>query len=382
MPDASRRVVIAGVSVRAIAASAARAGWQVTAVDAYGDLDLQACARVLPGRDRSGRFDPSTAAATAAAVQVGAAAYGSSFENHPSSVARLAEGRRLLGNPPAVLERVRDPLALARALRRLGFAAPVARASAPPDAPRHRWLLKPRRSGGGHGITAWRPGTTIGRRHYLQERIAGTPGSVLFLADGRRALVLGLSRQLVGQRAFGARGFRYTGSLVGGGLFESEASLLERAAALADAVAQEFALVGLNGIDFIARLGIPWPTEVNPRYSASMELLDHPGSPPLFALHAEACGGRLPATAPARAPGVRGKAVVFARRHLSSGDTHGWLRDPSVADVPPAHQQVARGRAICTVLASAGGADACLRALETKAAEIYRAVEPAARGVA
>ena len=43
---------------------------------------------------------------------------------------------------------------------------------------------------------------------------------------------------------------------------------------MADAVTRDFGLVGLNGIDFIARAGVPWPIEVNPRYSASMELLE------------------------------------------------------------------------------------------------------------
>ena len=121
--------------------------------------------------------------------------------------------------PPPVLERVRDPIELMLALRRHGFETPETRARAPragAGTPR-RWLLKPRRSGGGHGTSAWRPGRPVGRQQYLQERIAGTPGSVVFLADGRRALALGLSRQLVGERAFGASGFRYCGSLIGRG---------------------------------------------------------------------------------------------------------------------------------------------------------------------
>ncbi len=136
----------------------------------------------------------------------------------------------------------------------------------------------------------------------------------MFLADGRSALVLTLSRQIVGERAFGASGFRYCGSLIGGGLFEAEAMLVERASAMADAVTRDFGLVGLNGIDFIARAGVPWPIEVNPRYSASMELLERRAGPPLFALHADACAGRLPHAPPHRSRSVLGKAVVFARR--------------------------------------------------------------------
>jgi predicted ATP-grasp superfamily ATP-dependent carboligase len=246
-----------------------------------------------------------------------------------------------------------------------------------------RWLLKPRRSGGGHGTSAWGPGRRIGRQQYLQERVAGTPGSILFLADGSRAMALALSRQIVGERAFGARGFRYCGSLIAGrGLFAAEQGLFSRASALADAVTREFGLVGLNGLDFIARAGVPWPIEVNPRWSASMELLDRSAGVPLFALHADACAGLLPETAPRLPRGVLGKAVVFARRGVAVGDTRPWLRDPAIADVPHPGERIPRGRPICTVFASGSTVGTCLRALASRAAALYRALEPAARGAA
>ena len=384
MTEISRRLLVAGVTARPIAASAARAGWTVTAVDAFGDLDLRACARVIALRREDGGFDPSAAVTAARDIPADAAIYTSNFENHPSAVAALAAGWRLLGNPASVLARVRDPIGLMLALRRHGFETPATRARAPRVAagsPR-RWLLKPRRSGGGHGTKAWRPGCPVGRHQYLQQRIAGTPGSIVFLADGRRAVALALSRQIVGDSGFGASGFRYCGSLMGGGLFEAEGALLRRASAMADAVTRDFGLVGLNGLDFIARAGVPWPIEVNPRYSGSMELLERCAATSLFTLHAGACSGRLPETPPRPAPGVLGKAVVFARRGVILRETRGWLRDPAIADVPHPGERIPRGRPICTVFASGRTAGACLRALGSKAGAVYRAAEPGARGAA
>ena len=384
MAEHARRLLVAGVTTRPLAASAARAGWLVTAADAFGDLDLRACADVLVPRGADGSFDPAAAASAVRDVRASFAAYTSNFENHPAAVAALSRGRRLLGNPPRVLRRVRDPFELMRTLRRLGFAAPLARAAPPRTLPdrRRRWLLKPRRSGGGHGTSPWQPGRRVARHQYLQERIQGLPGSIAFLADGRRAIPLALSRQLVGRPEFGAHGFRYCGSLMGPGLFPAEEALLERAAALAAAVVRAFGLVGLNGLDFIARAGVPWPLEVNPRFSASMELLERGANVTLVALHAEACKGRLPKPPVVALERVHGKAVVFARRDVTVGATRPWLADRAMADIPSPGQRIARGRPICTVFATGRSSGTCLRALTSKGASVYRATEPAARGVA
>jgi predicted ATP-grasp superfamily ATP-dependent carboligase len=128
MTEIARRLLVAGVTTRPLAASAARAGWTVTAVDAFGDLDLRACARVITPRREAGGFDPTTAAAAARSIPADVVSYTSNFENHPPAVTALAEGRRLLGNPAAVVERVRDPVRLMLALRRHGFETPETRA--------------------------------------------------------------------------------------------------------------------------------------------------------------------------------------------------------------------------------------------------------------
>ena len=63
----SRRVLLAGVSTRAAAESAARAGFAVTAIDAFGDLDQHASvtARALPGKFTARRrAPPGTSSAT------------------------------------------------------------------------------------------------------------------------------------------------------------------------------------------------------------------------------------------------------------------------------------------------------------------------------
>lgn len=381
----SGHVLIAGVTTRAIAVSAARAGYQVTAVDAFGDLDLRAVAEVITlGSTPGARFDPLAAAIAGERVPAGLVAYTSNLENHPKAVERLAHGRRLLGNPPAVLTRVRNPIALSRLLRRRGFAAPATRATPPINPGVARWLLKPRRSGGGHRVGPWRHERSVPRSSYLQERIAGIPGSVIFAANGDGAVVLGLSRQLVGDSRFGAQGFRYCGSVIGSRatpVFPRQGEILETAAALAVEVTREFGLVGLNGIDFIAREGVPYPIEVNPRYSASMELLERIHGLSLFEIHVRACRGTLPSELEIHS-GIEGKAIVFARRNLILGNTETWIGRQSLADVPHPGERIPYGRPICTVFARGSDQATCLRRLVREARIVYRRVRAHARQAA
>ena len=72
MSETKRSLIVAGVTTRALAVSAARAGWQVTAVDAFGDRDLRAVAAVLTvPKSSASRFTPVAAARIARAVSAG-----------------------------------------------------------------------------------------------------------------------------------------------------------------------------------------------------------------------------------------------------------------------------------------------------------------------
>src|SRR5437879_9300762 len=212
------RVLIAGVSTRGFAESAARAGYEVIAVDGFGDLDLRACARaVLVARtvhQGGDRFSVPAALRAARGVACEAVCYVASYENHPDAVGALARRGALWGTPPAVLRRVRDPVRLARARTAQGLPAPAVRLSAPRTPDRTRWLLKPRASGGGSGITRWR-GRRVPVGNYLQQWIGGVPGSIVFAAVGRRAVPIGASGLLTVQRAVGAGSLRSRGNILG-----------------------------------------------------------------------------------------------------------------------------------------------------------------------
>jgi predicted ATP-grasp superfamily ATP-dependent carboligase len=342
----------------------------VAAFDLFGDLDLgRGGARVVarPGGSLTALVD--------AAVQVPArgVVYGASFENHPALVARLAERHALLGNGPRTLRAVRDPQRLAAALRDAGLRYPRTFTAAPDDRS-GRWLRKPLRGGGGTRVRAWRGGA-LPAGAVVQERIDGVACSAAAVGDGVDAVVLGLTEQLVGRRAFGVRGYRWCGNVVPPRLPAGERDeLLGQARAICSCLAAAFALRGLFGVDFVWDGEHAWTIEVNPRPTASLEAIEAIRGRGILDAHLRACAGELPPVEGERA-GAAGKAVLFATEDVVIGDSVGWL-ERGVRDVPHSGERIGAGHPICTLVVAAETPQDVLDELEEQAARLRAELEP------
>lgn len=385
-------VVVVGLTIRALAQSAQRAGHRAVSVDRHGDRDHR---RTVPNlslrRDgEGGPADSRRLVALAERVEAASVAYGADLENHPLRLARLARGRRLLGNPPEVLAAVRDPKRLGAFLATSGLGLPMPPSLAPGRRPAGDggtgWLRKPVRGGGGRGVRRWRPGEPVGPDAYLQRAVEGRPVGLMLVGDGRSAELLGAAEMIVGDPAFGAREHLYVGAVE----TTLARDLCTRAESLATALAGRFGLRGLFGIDLMAGRHRAWTLEVNPRVTASMELLERRAPGRLFRLHRAASLGPLGSSVDvARAPGPSvpsagaprdvgraraGKAVVRARRTCRSPDLT-TLDGVALADVPDRGQRFEAGDPVCTVFAGGEDGAACRAALRAAAGRVYRALE-------
>jgi predicted ATP-grasp superfamily ATP-dependent carboligase len=370
-------ILLVAVSARMLAQLATQEGHAVVAVDRFGDLDLQRlCPSVSIMRDLGGRGGMAELVDAAERIRAGSVIYGAGLENRPELVARLAVGRTLLGCTPQALRRVRDPALLGASLRAAGHAYPLtlpAREAPERADPTARWLRKPIRGGGGRGVREWRGGRPAGDV-VVQERIAGLPCSAAAVADGRSAALLGVSEQLIGRRALGARGWRWCGNVVPPRLPAPERQALTDAAqAIAAHLAAGFGLRGVFGVDLVWDGARPWVVEVNPRPVASLETIDAVRGVRSFAAHLQGCAGRLPDAGIGRSaadrPAAAGKAVLFATEDLRVPDTSAWTAR-GIRDVPHPGEPIAAGRPICTLVASAGSPDAVLADLEARAAAL------------
>jgi predicted ATP-grasp superfamily ATP-dependent carboligase len=380
-------LLIVGASARAAAFSALRAGLRPECADLFGDADLEGRCTV----HRVGSRDyPRAFRDLSCFRQPGPWLYTGGLENHPELIDELARLRRpLWGNPAAVLRRVRSPFAVRDVLRNAGLPCPAVRPGDAGPAAEANWLLKPLAGAGGVGIRLWRGGhcaPSQGRPFYWQEFIDGEPCSAVYFGNGQAARLLGLTKQLVGEPWLHAAAFHYCGSV---GPLPTEPRLWQAFAGLGAALGAAFGLKGLFGIDCVLCGSAPYPVEVNPRYTASVEVIEYATGLHALALHREAfeaSGGRQPpvheqvADAP-RSP-VVGKAILFARERLQFPADGPWRccvtsstdvsAMPSFADIPHAGELIEAGHPVMTFFARASTIEECHEQLRRRTADLDR----------
>lgn len=377
-------VAVIGASARAAAQSARRAGFHVVAADRFADADMLAAADA-GGVLRSEAWDERLVewldqAAADAWLYVGP------LENHAGLVDSLAKVRPLWGVGGAELREVRSPKPLAAAVRAAGCRFPET-AHDPRGLPTDgSWLVKRDDSGGGCGVAAWASQTASAHSHpscYWQRRLVGPVHSAIFCSGHAGTQLLAATEQLAGEPWCGAAAFHYCGTIAPLPLKPIHASDLQR---LGDALAREFSLRGLFGVDFIAAADGPAVLEVNPRYTAAVEAWELATGQSALALHAQAFGSDevVPSLQPAWPSSVVGKAVVYATQPavidaetaaawLSASNVQGFSPavDALLADLPTAGTQIPAGRPVLTALVRAHSYSEVRLRLERAVAEVY-----------
>jgi uncharacterized protein len=349
-------VLILGASTRAAAFSAIRSGLRPRCADYFADQDL---ATVCP----VDRIDPRHAACQflelADSLAPSTWLYTGGFENHPQWVEKIARRHTLLGVGAQALRGVRDPVQVADVLARREIPCPSVRRNSE-GLPRDlSWLKKPLRSGGGRGIEPLTSANAGGSRsHYFQERIDGPSFSALFIGAASLAHFIGATRQLIGGTG---SPFTYRGSI---GPWPINELLTGRLRELGNAIAGGFDIAGWFGVDFVLNDGVPWPVEINPRYTASVELYELAWRRSLFEAHRRACEGTASAVDPpvnlaCLPPRIIAKWILYAAETMvvpaivpRENETEDVFAVGSIADVPCPDTCVNPGEPVMTLLAA------------------------------
>ncbi len=357
------RFLVVAHSARLLAQSAARARCPVCALDLFNDADTRRVSlhseAVDPRAANGPGFDREDLLRRAARLCPPSGClglvYGAGFEDDTVTLARLARGRELFGNPPELVERLKDPVRFFGMLDQLAIAHP----DTTPDRPAQPrgWLYKRRgATGGAHVMDAGAVDIEAAAgQGYFQRREAGRNLSVLFLADGRDAEVIGVSRQLT--RGTGRHRYAYAGAV---GPIELPAAVYRKLRDAIDALVARTGLVGCNSLDFLLDGVRPSVLEINPRPSATMDLYDDDWATGLFDAHLKACRGRLPRAAAARrARAARAHAIVYAHKPLQIPADAAFA--PWCSDLPRPGSRMALDAPVCTVHAEAADVQRALQ---------------------
>jgi predicted ATP-grasp superfamily ATP-dependent carboligase len=100
---------------------------------------------------------------------------------------------------------------------------------------------------------------------------------------------------------------------------------------------------------------------VNPRYSASMELVERAYGLNVFDLHVRSFDGELPAFSLEKRldhPRFHGKGIVYADDDVVMPNTAEWRREGR-RDIPLSGEKIKARHPICTVLAQGESRDLC-----------------------
>jgi uncharacterized protein len=372
------RILVTGVSVRAMAESAVQSGYSVTALDAFGDQDLRKLAEAHSlHHDFHCQYSSRALYEAGRQLDFDSVAYTSNLENHPEVLDCFSEGHQIIGNSPEVLREARCWRTLIPKVRQAGFSVPDTvfhDNDAQPDKNR-AWLVKPVLSGGGHGISFLPGDYSTGPQFLLQEYISGVPCSASFVADGRECVVIGITEQLIGVAQLGADRFRYCGSILP--YPDPDWNVLQQVRELAAFLTCEFQLVGVNGIDFILKGDRIFLTEINPRYSASMELIERAYGLPVFQWHVKSVLERLlPAFKLENFQNTQiffGKGILFACSDAAAPDTGDWA-NRGVRDIPRPGERLRQGSPICTILAGKPSRDDTFAELISRASMLRKEI--------
>jgi len=360
-------LAVVSISARMLAEAATEDGFDVVALDLFGDADTRrACFEWHPVGEAATlsidgeRLLPALAALARQGRVAGWVA-GSGFEGRADLLERGAALLPLLGTQAASMRRLRAPETFFGFLAGRGIGHPAVRLT-PPEDPAG-WLIKD-----AHGCGGWhirpaashqgrQPSQSASAHHYFQREAPGMPMSATFIANGSDACVLGFNQLLV--RPLAGHPFVFCGAV---GPVPVPPAVQAGVTAAVRALAAAFSLRGLGSLDFLRDGDSAAVLEVNPRPPASMALY----GPGMVAAHLRACvqGELPPRPAPDANAIVRGTEIVFASRRcrLDESTLQHLAARADCHDLPAVASGFQAGDPLCSV--SASGTDAAqVRAL-------------------
>lgn len=364
-----QKLLALGYSVRHIVCSGWRAGYEMYAADAFGDVDTRSCAiRYFPlnAHHLHAQLDRFAAIIR----EVDGVIIASGFEHADFGFLTGREAKKIVGNPPSKMKQVSNKAWLAARLDELGIPHPLTvtgRAIAADEAKAKGFgypvVAKPSCGGGGTANFFCTSETELIRRAHefpdfiFQEYIRGVHASVSLLSTSQRTISVSVNEQLIGLGSLFAFGpFVYCGNIT-----PLISRWSDRMCALAEFLAEELGLLGSNGIDFVCAEDGPYVIEVNPRFQGSLDTVELSTGLNLVDAQVNAVRGILPDRIETWR--YAAKAITFAKRAGIVAEA--FELGGGIVDIPPKGRRLKPGEPIATGIGvGQTRAEACTQAME------------------
>lgn len=355
------KLLVLGFNTRALAEQALSEGFEVVAIESFADCDWEIFNREYPNSSEvyaiKGDYRPEKLIDKWEEIdkEVDYLIYLSDLDDYPNLLEKLE--LEVLGNQIETLKRLKQNLF--SFLKENKIKRPKSFFSGA-DFTGLRLLKKPYLGGGGVEIREFdsQEDEIEWDKYYLQEYLPGRSCSVNFIANGNEAKIISFNKQLVGESRLGAKEFKYSGNIL---LAPNEFSANARKylIKLINLLTQEFNLLGLNGVDFIYQDGEVYFIELNPRYTAAMELLSLASDYQLLKAHYQAKDLELTSTPklPISSKLELAKGIVYAKDDLVVKRDFlaefKEIKNLTVRDIPYKGEKFLAGEPLCTLLVKA-----------------------------
>jgi methenyltetrahydromethanopterin cyclohydrolase len=363
-------VLIFAQSATALAISVAQAGYPVWAADCY--LDSETCSVSA----RTTRLPPLETTSSEALLnqlielsqgQPCFFIYGSGIEFHSNILKSLPSHFHLLGNNFDTVNAITSPKTFFKALDKLNLPYPQTTFKPPSSSTYKKWLFKPNKSLGGMHIT-FIDDEIEQKDGYFQHYIDGTPGSVLFVSNNASLQIVLVNEQ----ETINTKNMPF----ILGSIITPATIPPPLLTTLNDAIQQlalHFNLIGFNSLDFIIKNDELYLLELNPRPSASIQLVKQPHN--IFHIHKTACKNAAHPMLLKNESLYRGLFYVFAQNDYLVTAEMQWPEQ--TIDRPIEGTLIKKSSPICSLLLNAKSRHKLQEIAEQKTQEILSKLSPA-----
>ena len=367
-------LILIGASVRSLAFSCIRAGYQPWCIDLYADEDL---AKNCPTTLITKSFPDEISDLIKAAPKV-PILYTGGLENHSALLHFLSAQRTILGITGRTLYNLRNIPGFYKLLKSKQINTPAIIISMKDLNNETSYLRKPKYRSGGLGIKPFDPSKQAmvdDSDFYYQEFINGESRSAIFCFTESGFELLGLSIQSSGTQSLHANDFLYSGNM---GPVKPCNSELKELQTIGKIISSNYRPRGLLGLDYILNDSKVYPLEINPRYTASMEVLELALGQNFITKHLQAFGIKPIYENPAPSETtVIGKAIYYAPHDVLIPKEAPWhsieanpLLFSPFADIPKTGSAIHKGSPVITVFAKADSLTEVKVQLKTRTSQL------------